>query len=110
MPSRNKNAKIIFKLLVRDFHGFSSLKDTSASNETSGVVRKGGGPSSSLSAGGGNLKAPSSSAAAGATTKTGATSASGAGIAGAQHPQNHFRSGKHFMEWVYKAEAELDRR
>jgi len=88
----------------------SSLKDTSASNEPSGVVRKGGGPSSSLSAGGGNLKAPSSSAAAGATTKTGATSASGAGAAGAQHPQNHFRSGKHFMEWVYKAEAELDRR
>ena len=106
MPSRNKNAKISLHL-VTDVHGFSSLKDTSASNEPSGVVRKGG---SSLSAGGGNLKAPSSSAAAGATTKTGATSASGAGAAGAHHPQNHFRSGKHFMEWVYKAEAELDRR
>ena len=65
----------------------SSLKDdTSASNE---LVAKG------------------ASSSAKTVASTGATGKSAAGVAGQAH---HFRSGKHFMEWMYKVESELDRR
>ena len=65
----------------------SSLKDdTSASNE---------------------LVAKAASSSAKTVASTGATGKSAAGASSQAH---HFRSGKHFMEWMYKVESELDRR
>ena len=46
-----------------------------------------------------------------AKTTTAASTSKSAGNTGAGNGQpHHFRSGKHFMEWMYKVESELDRR